>query len=83
MVREPNICDACARLRLRRNPEAETSADLWTPHCDAFPEKVPDAIFFGGFDHRNPYPGDNGIRFVLKDYGEMPLRLYEERVRAS
>ena len=34
-----------------------------TPQCDAFPDKIPDAIYDLGHDHRKPYPGDNGIRF--------------------
>ncbi|GAB2449695.1 hypothetical protein [Streptosporangium sandarakinum] len=83
MIRDPSICDACARLRMRRNPEAETSVDRWVPYCDAFPEKIPDAVFLGGFDHREPYPGDGGIRFLLKEGEEEILRLYEERAGAS
>lgn len=31
--------------------------------CSAFPSGIPDEIFWWEFDHRNPYPGDNGIRF--------------------
>lgn len=31
--------------------------------CAAFPRAIPQQIFVGGFDHRKPYPGDNGIRF--------------------
>jgi hypothetical protein len=31
--------------------------------CEAFPDGIPDEIFEGGFNHRKPYKGDNGIRF--------------------
>ena len=31
--------------------------------CDAFPEAVPHEIIRGEHDHREPYKGDNGIRF--------------------
>lgn len=31
--------------------------------CDAFPGGIPVGFFTGRFDHRKPYPGDNGIRY--------------------
>ena len=31
--------------------------------CEAFPDKIPQEIFDGTFDHTEEYPGDNGIRF--------------------
>ena len=31
--------------------------------CKAFPDKIPDDIITGMFDHTKPYKGDNGIRF--------------------
>jgi hypothetical protein len=34
-----------------------------TPQCDAFPNRIPDAIYHLDHDHRKPYPGDNGICF--------------------
>jgi hypothetical protein len=41
--------------------------------CDAFPNGIPPKIMHGDFDHRNPHPKDNGIRFELdKKYSELP-----------
>jgi len=31
--------------------------------CEAFPDGIPDEIWFGQVDHKTPYPRDNGIRF--------------------
>jgi hypothetical protein len=31
--------------------------------CAAFPNGIPDAIAEGDVEHREPYPGDRGIRF--------------------
>lgn len=51
---DPSMCLACARLR-----EAGT--------CQAFPDGIPDEILRRGFDHRNAFPRDNGLRFVQAD----------------
>jgi len=31
--------------------------------CSAFPKGIPQAIFNNSHDHREPFEGDNGIRF--------------------
>lgn len=35
--------------------------------CSAFPEAIPAEIMFNDFDHRKPYPNDNGIRFEPRE----------------
>ena len=32
--------------------------------CDAFPDGIPADITESRFDHRMPYPGDNGVLFA-------------------
>lgn len=35
--------------------------------CTAFPSGIPDAIIESQFDHREPFDGDDGIRFEPVD----------------
>lgn len=76
------ICNACANLRERSNPDHDGQSPFTTfvPYCAAFPDRIPADIWMEGFDHRRPYPGDGGIRFELRSGGEGLLATYEELV---
>jgi hypothetical protein len=51
------MCMACARYdRNARNLA-----------CEAYPDGIPNAILQSWVDHREPQPGDGGLRFVLAD----------------
>lgn len=51
------MCLECTRFR----PKAPGFT------CDAFPGGIPEAIILNQADHREPYRGDGGKRFVPKD----------------
>ena len=52
---EKGMCQGCVRLRIPDNKLIFV--------CDAFPKGIPAEITMDGYDHRKPYPGDNGILF--------------------
>ncbi len=51
------LCLRCARFH-EDNDEGFT--------CSAFPKGIPDEIVLRGFNHSNPFPGDNGMLFVAR-----------------
>jgi len=55
----PSACVFCLHYHHVRNDQC-----MELPSCDAF-NAIPDEIFMGWFDHSEPFPGDNGVRFSL------------------
>lgn len=48
--------------------------------CSAFPDGIPRAILTNEHDHREPYEGDNGIRFepVDDEAAEIVAQMFED-----
>ena len=67
-MKKPMIIDTllpqCARCA--RYNEEETRILL---SCEAFPDGIPDDIFFNTLDHTKPINGDHGLQFVEKAVG--------------
>ena len=50
-----NICLNCRRYKPERFALPK--------RCQAFPDGIPDAIYFGDANHRKPYEGDGGLLY--------------------
>ena len=48
----PPICWACIHFHDRESRS-----------CEAFPKGIPNKIYFEAYDHRRPFPGDEGVGF--------------------
>lgn len=67
MMRRPLWCELCARLTdTFYNPKRDETEY----HCEAYPEGVPEAVFYSG--HLYPKPGDNGLQFKIREVFELP-----------
>lgn len=69
MIGPAPMCLYCIHFLGAIGPIDEEDGERTGPNgCAAFPESpgIPDAIFDNGFDHRQPYLGDNGIQFEPK-----------------
>jgi len=61
MITLPTQCESCKHYR----PEAKGYTCSAYPACPGIPREIID----GEHDHRDPYPGDNGIRWEPKAPG--------------
>jgi hypothetical protein len=64
MIAEPPICMWCKHFH--------RSGRL---ACDAFPEGIPQEIWYHQDYHIQPFPGDHGIQFDLDEERDEEIRL--------
>jgi hypothetical protein len=74
MIRVLPQCLTCAHFRsqLDHGPDAPEQA------CDAYPDRIPDPIWWNQVDHRQPYDGDQGITWEPLDGAEYPEWVLDE-----
>lgn len=81
MAQARSQCSTCVHFR---SPflEPQLAARGKGPTCKAFSGGIPEIIYTNGFDHRNEFPGDNGVRWT--DNGEgFPEYAFPEEVLAG
>lgn len=66
--RTPAQCVSCKHWISPLDSGADDDAQT----CAAFPAGIPDDIWWNRFDHRQPYPGDNGIQWESLDGAKFP-----------
>lgn len=69
------ICASCELFESRFDLGA---GEEQRPFCAAFPQGIPDEIFVQGFDHRELFEGDQGIRWTFRRGARALLDAYEQ-----
>ena len=65
-----SLCVFCSHLHDETEDQMFGDQEGYT--CDAFPHGIPEEVFNGAVDHRQPYIGDNGIQFELAEGATRP-----------
>ena len=81
MSQPKSQCAACKRFRSWASEENVLGLD--GPFCEAFPGGIPDEVYENQADHRQPIPGDNGVRFAAKPGDEFPTYAFRPEVLST
>jgi len=58
-------CRQCRKFIGMRQPNVVEAGEVFI--CHAFPQEIPRAVWTNEHDHREPFPGDNGVLFEPED----------------
>lgn len=61
MIGPTSQCGTCIHFRSPFSDENIRGLD--GAFCAAFPDGIPDEVYGNQLDHRQPIPGDNGVRW--------------------